>query len=126
MNTARLRTVAAVAAASALLVATEAMAQSGLFEQAEKQGTAFGRATAAWGGPVMLMICVIAVAVGAWALKASARPENRGRGHLAVALTAFIAAFIAGGYGAFVTLGSSTVTGGAATASTAPFTLNGR
>lgn len=116
---------AASTATTALLAGgPDALAQGAdLFARGEQIGTGLGRAGSAIMGPMFLIVGAIVFLLSAWYLFGGANRNNQGRGLYAMAIVGFIAGSILAGIGGFATLGAQTFTGGAATASTQPFTF---
>lgn len=122
--TSRAALAASTATAALLAVGPEALAQGAdLFARGEQIGTGLGRAGSAIMGPMFLIVGAIVFLLSAWYLFGGANRNNQGRGLYGMAIVGFIAGSILAGIGGFATLGSQTFTGGAATASTQPFTF---
>lgn len=112
------------AAAAFLTGMPEALAQGAdLFTRGEQIGAGLGRAGSAIIGPMFLIVGGIALLLSGWYLFGAANRNNQGRGYYGMAVVGFIAGFIFAGIGGFATLGSTTFTGGAPTASQQPFTF---
>ena len=122
--TARAALAASVATAALFADIPDALAQGAdLFARGEQIGTGLGRAGSAIMGPMFLIVGAIVFPLSAWYLFGGANRNNQGRGLYGMAIVGFIAGSILAGIGGFATLGSQTFTGGAATASTQPFTF---
>lgn len=122
--TSRAALAASTATAALLAGGPEALAQGAdLFARGEQIGTGLGRAGSAIMGPMFLIVGAIVFLLSAWYLFGGANRNNQGRGLYGMAIVGFIAGSILAGIGGFATLGSQTFTGGAATASTQPFTF---
>ncbi|SDB71513.1 hypothetical protein [Belnapia rosea] len=121
------RVALATSTATAALLAgfpVDALAQGAdLFARGEQIGAGLGRAGSAIMGPLFLIVGAIVFLLSAWYLFGGANRNNQGRGLYGMAIVGFIAGSILAGIGGFATLGSQTFTGGAATASTQPFTF---
>ena len=122
--TARIALAASGATAAPLAGIPEALAQGAdLFARGEQIGSGLGRAGSAIIGPLFLIVGGIVFLLSAWYLFGGANRNNQGRGYYGMAMVGFISGSILAGIGGFSTLGSTTFTGGAPTASQQPFTF---